>query len=163
MLPGIKIRQLTVLPDERGMFCELLREDWSEIVEGERILQTNVSLTFPGVIRAWHRHGRGQIDNFVVLRGAIKICAYDDRPDSKTRGELTEIVSSGDKLQIVRVPGFYWHGIKAIGNDPALLLYFVNNLYDYKNPDEERRPWNDPDIIDPRTKQPYDWNRPPHR
>jgi dTDP-4-dehydrorhamnose 3,5-epimerase len=96
-----------------------------------------------------------------VLRGALKICAYDDRPDSATRGELTEIVSTGEKLQVVRVPGLYWHGFKVLDNDPALLVYYVNRLYDYEHPDEERRPWSDPKITDPRTKQPYDWNRPP--
>ena len=39
----------------------------------------------------------------------------------------------------------------------------IENLYDYKNPDEERRPWNDPTIIDPKTKKPYDWNAIPHK
>ncbi len=145
------------------MFCELVRDDWKDFLEGERIVQSNFSLSYPGIIRAWHRHARGQVDNFVVIRGAMKICAYDDRPDSATRLELTEIVSTGEKLQIVRVPGFYWHGLKALGNEPALLLYFVNRLYDYKNPDEERRAWNDPKVVDPRTKQAYDWNRPPHQ
>jgi dTDP-4-dehydrorhamnose 3,5-epimerase len=162
MLPGIKIRELTTLPDERGIFCELLREDWKEFLDGERIVQTNLSFSYPGVIRAWHRHARGQVDNFVVLRGALKICAYDDRTDSATRGELTEIVTVGEKLQVVRVPGFYWHGYKVVGTEPALLAYFVNRLYDHENPDEERRPWNDPKVIDARTKQAYDWNRPPY-
>lgn len=145
------------------MFCELVRDDWKDFLEGERIVQSSFSLSYPGIIRAWHRHARGQVDNFVVIRGAMKICAYDDRPDSATPLELTEIVSTGEKLQIVRVPGFYWHGLKALGNEPALLLYFVNRLYDYKNPDEERRAWNDPKVVDPRTKQAYDWNRPPHQ
>lgn len=76
---------------------------------------------------------------------------------------MTELVSGEEKFEVVRVPGYYWHGTKTLGNQPALLLYIVNKLYDYGNPDEERRPWNDPGIIDPRTKQPYDWNRPPHQ
>ena len=48
---------------------------------------------------------------------------------------------------MLRVPGKYWHGYKVVGDEPVLLLYFVNNLYDYKNPDEERRPWNDPTVV----------------
>jgi len=32
-----------------------------------------------------------------------------------------------------------------------------------KNPDEERRAWNDQTIIDPRTSKPFDWNKPPHK
>jgi len=36
--------------------------------------------------------------------------------------------------------------------------------YDLKViPDEQRRPWNDPTIIDPKTGQPFDWDRPPHK
>jgi len=163
MLPGIKVRELKKLPDERGMFCEIFRDDWRDFFEEDRIVQSNFSLTYPGMIRAWHRHSQGQVDNFVVLRGALKICAYDDRPDSRTRGELSEIVSSGEKLQIVQIPGYYWHGFKVLGNEPALLVYFVNRLYDYHRPDEERRPWDDLTILDPTTKRPFDWNRPPSR
>jgi dTDP-4-dehydrorhamnose 3,5-epimerase len=163
MLPGIRVRELNELADERGMFCELLTEDWKEFMEGDKVLQVNMSSSYPGIIRAWHRHARGQVDYFVVLRGLLRICAYDDRSDSPTRGDLAEIVSSEKKLQVVRIPGFYWHGTKTLGNDPSLVVYFASRLYDYKNPDEERRPWNDPKIIDPRNGQPYDWDRPPHR
>ena len=43
--------------------------------------------------------------------------------------ELNEVVSSGSDLQVVRMPGHYWHGFKAVGNEPAMLLYFTTNLY----------------------------------
>lgn len=162
-MPGVKVRGLNRFPDERGLFCELQRDDWSEFLEGDKLTQANMSTTYPGVIRAWHRHARGQVDYFTLIRGAIKICVYDDTPDSKSYGQLTEIVSSGDTLQTVRIPGFYWHGFKALGTEPALLVYFVNRLYDYKNPDEERRPWNDPKILDPHTGGPFDWNKPPYQ
>ena len=67
---------------------------------------------------------------------------------------------------LIRIPGFYWHGTRTISDEPSLTVYFVNRLYDYKNPDEERRPWNDPKIVpveinggknDPRIGIPYDW------
>jgi len=35
----------------------------------------------------------------------------------------------------------------------------MTRLYDYKNPDEERKDWNDPSIIDPRRGKPYDWSK----
>ncbi len=120
-----------------------------------------------GIIRAWHRHNRGQVDYFTVLRGTLKICAYDEDME-----ELDEIVSTGQDLQVLRMPGHYWHGFKAAGDETALLVYFTTNLYDYQNPDEERRPWNDPKIVpklingkkdDPRTGKPWDWNYPPYK
>lgn len=154
---------LTKLPDERGYFAEIMREDWLEIFEGEGTVQANLSMSYPGIIRAWHRHAKGQIDYFIVLKGSVKIVAYDDEENSPTRGKLVEVVASEERLQIVKSPGQYWHGTKTVGNKPSLTLYFVNKLYDYDNPDEERRSWNDPRIIDPRTNTPYEWNNIPHK
>ncbi len=163
MLPGINVHDLTKIPDERGFFSEALREDWQYFLQGDKIAQANISMSYPGMIRAWHRHTRGQVDYFIVLKGAMKICAYDDLEGSGTKGQLKEIIASSERLQVVRIPGHYWHGTKAIGTESSLLLYCVNRLYEHKNPDEERRPWNDPTIIDPWTQQPFDWNKPPHK
>jgi dTDP-4-dehydrorhamnose 3,5-epimerase len=161
MLDGIKTYELRKIPDERGFFCELLRRDWKDILGDEWVVQANLSYSYPTIIRAWHRHLRGQVDYFAVMKGAVKICAYDEI----TR-ELDEIVSSEHRLQLVRIPGHYWHGTKTIGNTPSLTVYFTTRLYDYENPDEERRPWNDPTIMpesingrkdDPRVGKPWDW------
>jgi dTDP-4-dehydrorhamnose 3,5-epimerase len=157
------VKDLKKNPDERGFFVEAMREDWKDFLGGDRIVQSNISMSYPGVIRAWHRHKLGQVDYFVVLEGALKICIYDDREGSETKGQLQELVASGERLQVVRVPGHYWHGIKTVSSMPSLTFYLVTNLYNYENPDEERRSWNDPSIIDPRTGKPYDWNKPPHR
>ena len=146
---------------------EIMREDWSELLGDDKIVQANLSITYPGIVRAWHRHLRGQVDYFVVVRGAAKICVYDGES-----GELDEIVSTGENLQVVRVPSHYWHGFKALGVEPVYLVYFVTKLYDYADPDEERRPWNDPAIIpklingrrdDPRVGMSWDWFYPPHK
>lgn len=163
MLPGVKIHELKRNVDERGFFSEIFRGDWKELFGDDTIVQANLSFTYPGIIRAWHRHSRGQVDNFVVLKGSIKICAYDDKSGSPTKGQLDEIVSSAERLQVVRIPGHYWHGTKTLGNLPSLIVYFTNKLYDGKNPDEERRSWNDPGVIDPKTGTPFDWNKPPYK
>lgn len=163
MLSGIKIKEITRFPDERGSFAEIFRGDWTDFLEGDEIVQTNLSYTVPGMIRAWHHHKRGQVDYFIALKGSIKICAYDDNEDSVTKGQLSEIILSSEKLQVVRIPGKYWHGFKSIGFEPALVVYSVTKTYDYKDPDEGRRVWNDQTIIDPKTKKPYDWNAPPHK
>ena len=166
-LPGAKLAELERFVDERGLFHELIRADWDQLLGDDKLLQANLSVTFPGIVRAWHRHLRGQVDYFFVARGYAKICAYDD-----TTQAMLEVVLSGDKPQILRIPGHYWHGFKAIGQEPVYLIYFVNKLYDYQNPDEERRPWNDPQIVpltingkkdDPRTGKPWDWFHPPHK
>lgn len=85
-LHGVKTCDLRVLPDERGFFSEEVRKDWSELLERDEIVQINTSFSYPGMIRAWHRHLREQVDYFLVIQGAMKFCAYDDR-DGPTRGE----------------------------------------------------------------------------
>jgi len=167
MLAGIVVRQLKRFPDERGSFAEIFRSDWGDLLGEDEIVQANLSITYPGIVRAWHKHERGQMDYFVVTKGALKICAYDDATE-----ELDEIVSTGENMQVVKIPGHYWHGFKVIGNEPVFLVYFVNRLYDSRNPDELRRAWNDhliaPKLIngkrdDPRVGKPWDWFHPPHR
>jgi dTDP-4-dehydrorhamnose 3,5-epimerase len=170
MLEGITVKHIQKILDERGWFVELLRKDWSdwkELFGNDEVVQVNHSFSYQNVVRAWHMHQRGQNDYFLVLSGTAKICAYDD----KTR-ELDEVYSSEDMHQIVKVPGKYWHGFKVVGNTPTILLYFVNKLYDYKSPDEVRRPWNDPTIVplsingntkDSRCGKPWDWFSPPYK
>ena len=167
MLQGIKIRPIRRFPDERGFFSEVMRKDWTDLFGEDTVAQANLSFTYPDVVRAWHRHVKGQTDYFLALRGMIKICAFNDETQ-----EVNEVISSGFDLQVVRMPGNYWHGFKALGNEPAMLLYFTTNLYDPENPDEERRPWNDPTLIpkivngnknDMRIGKPSDWNFPSHK
>lgn len=167
MLAGIKIKPIKRFIDERGFFAEVMRKDWKDLFTEDTVMQSNLSFTYPNTIRAWHRHLRGQVDYFLALKGLIKICAYDDQ----TR-ELNEVFSSGADPQIVRMPGKYWHGFKALGDEPALLLYFTTRLYDADDPDEERRPWDDPTLIpvavngkkdDVRVGKTWDWNLPPHK
>jgi dTDP-4-dehydrorhamnose 3,5-epimerase len=157
LLHGIRILELKKNIDERGFFSEIFRQDWKVIFGNRKMVQANLAVSYPGMIRAWHKHKTGQFDHFIVLQGTIKICAYDE----KTK-RVDQIISSSEKLQIVRIPGFYWHGYKNIGNMNSIVIYFVNRLYDYNKPDEERRPWNDPNVID-ETGKPFDWNKAAHK
>jgi dTDP-4-dehydrorhamnose 3,5-epimerase len=167
MLKGIMIKPIKRFPDERGFFAELMRNDWVDLFGEDQVVQANLSSTYPGVIRAWHRHLRGQNDYFLVLDGAVKICVYDEKTQ-----ELDEIVSSSLEFQALKVPGHFWHGFKNIGIKPATLLYFTTRLYDHKNPDEDRMPWNDQSVIpksisgkkdDPRVGKPWDWEQLPYK
>ena len=171
MIEGILVRELAKNVDERGFFSELLRKDWVDSLGSDEILQLNLSHSFPGVVRAWHRHLHGQVDYFICLGGAVKVCAYDDGENSKTPFELDEIVLSEERLRVARVPGILWHGYKALGDKPCKLLYATNRLYKYDDPDEERIHWNDPAIVprtingkqDERTGKPWDWNASPNK
>lgn len=166
-LKGVRVCEINLLPDERGFFAEALRDDWKELLGEDRVTQANMSFSYPNIIRAWHRHVRGQTDYFLVLKGAMKICAYEEET-----GKMAEVVASGEKPVVVRIPGRYLHGTRTVSNEPSLTVYFVTRLYDYKDPDEIRRPWNDQSIIpteingkkdDPRVGKPWDWFASPHK
>jgi dTDP-4-dehydrorhamnose 3,5-epimerase len=166
-LKGVKTYELNILPDERGFFAEALRKNWKELLEEEWVTQANISYSYPNIVRAWHKHQRGQTDYFLVLKGAMKICAYEEET-----GKMAEVIASGEKPTLVRIPGKYLHGTRTVSNEPSLTVYFVTRLYDYQNPDETRRPWNDPTIVpteingkkdDPRVGKPWEWFRPPHK
>jgi dTDP-4-dehydrorhamnose 3,5-epimerase len=166
-LNGVKTQEINVIPDERGFFAEALRKDWKDLFGDDWITQTNISCSYPNIIRAWHKHERGQIDYFLVLKGAMKICAYEEET-----GKMAEVIASGEKPSLVRIPGKYLHGTKTVSDQPSLTVYFVTKLYDCKNPDEIRRAWNDPTIIptevngrkdDPRVGKKWDWLQPPHK
>lgn len=167
MLDGVRVKPIKRLPDERGFFTEVMRTDWKDLFEEDKIEQANLSSTYPGVIRAWHRHLKGQTDYFLALKGSIKICAFDDKTQ-----ELNEVISNSLNLQLVRIPGHYWHGFKAVGDESAMLLYFTTRLYDPADPDEERRLWNDASVVpktvngkkeDARVGKAWDWNFPANK
>jgi len=153
MIHDVDVRDLQVNADERGHLVETYRKDW-DIFETDPAM-SYYSLTYPGIVRAWHRHTRGQIDHFVCPKGRIKVGVYDDRDESPSQGKLNTFVIGEHNQQVVRIPGACWHGFKAIGDEPAMLINFPTELYDYEDPDEEQLPY-DTDRI------PLDWEAEPH-
>ena len=96
-LEGVKVYELRVLPDDR-VFAEALRQDWSELLEGDWIVQANISYSYPGIIRAWHKHERGQIDYFLVLKGAI--IERIDRLEESLIGKNAKLIKTGERNAI---------------------------------------------------------------
>ncbi len=141
MIEGTVFRRLKKIVDERGFLMEVMREDWPEF---PGFKMAYISISSPGVIRAWHRHPRTkQRDTFIVLTGMAKVCVYD--PDTM---EVDEHFIGEDNPMMLTIDGSKWHGFKAIGDKPCVLLNFPDKLYDYKNPDEERLDY---------WRGPYDW------
>ena len=101
-LEGVKTYPINILPDERGFFSEALRADWKEFLGDEQIQQINLSYSYPNIIRAWHKHTRGQIDHFLVLQGCMKICAYDQKT-GKMILELLKRLNREDNRTVVIV------------------------------------------------------------
>jgi dTDP-4-dehydrorhamnose 3,5-epimerase len=147
MIDGVVIKQLRVLPDERGHLMEMMRSDDDVF---EVFGQAYVTTTYPGVIKAWHMHLK-QDDNVVCVRGMIKLGLYDDRDGSPTRGEVQEIFLGEHRPVLVHIPKEVYHGWKCVSEYEAFIVNMPTELYDYNDPDEHRLPY-DTDKI------PYDWS-----
>lgn len=148
MIEGVKIKNLKVLPDERGRLMELLRAD-DEIFD--KFGQVYMTTCFPGVIKAWHYH-EFQQDNTAVLHGMVKMALFDDRRDSSTYGELVELYCGEHNPVLVQVPPFVVHGFKCIGDKEAIIINIPNMPHNREQPDMVR--------IDPHDNHiPYNWAR----
>ena len=148
MIEGVRIKRLRVIPDERGLLMEMMRDD-DEFFQ--KFGQVYLSVVYPGVVKGWHYHKK-QTDHFVFVKGMAKVVLYDSRESSKTQGEIGEFFMGEHNPILLVIPPFVLHGMKGIGIEPAYLVNTPSEHYDYGNPDEYRVRPDDPSI-------PYDWSR----
>ncbi len=147
MIHDVKTKSLRVIPDDRGKLMEMLRAD-DAIYEG--FGQVYLSTTYPGVVKAWHYH-KLQKDNFVCVKGMVKLVLADTRDGSPTKGEINEFVVGEHNPLLVQVPIGVYHGWKCIGTEEAYVINVTTKTYDYKNPDEYRLDPHESGLIK------YDW------
>jgi len=146
MIEGVEVKQLKVIPDERGFLMEMLRCDDPLF---EKFGQVYLSVCYPGVVKGWHYH-KIQTDNFVVVKGMAKVVLYDGRPESPTYRQIKEFFMGEKNPILLKIPPMVVHGIKAIGNEPAYLVNCPTEPYNYETPDEHRLPYDSAEIG-------YDW------
>jgi dTDP-4-dehydrorhamnose 3,5-epimerase len=148
MIEGVKTKGLRVIPDERGRLMEILRRD-DELFQG--FGQAYMTTTYPGVVKAWHRHSK-QTDNIACVAGMIKVALYDGRPGSPTYREVNQFYLGVHNPMLVQVPPGVFHGWTCVSQEEALIVNIPTEPYDRANPDEERLDPHQNDI-------PYDWKR----
>ena len=149
-IDGVRIKDLKVIPDERGWLMEILRCD-DEIFT--QFGQVYLSTAYPGVVKAWHYH-KLQTDNFTCVRGMMKVALYDDREDSSTYKVLMELFAGEKNPILISVPPGVYHGFKAVGAETAYFVSIPTLPYNYEEPDEYRLPPDTEEI-------PYDWGLAP--
>jgi dTDP-4-dehydrorhamnose 3,5-epimerase len=134
MIHDVKTKILRVIPDDRGRLMEMLRADDPQFDE---FGQVYLSTTYPGVVKAWHYH-KLQKDNFVCVKGMVKLVLADTRDGSPTKGEINEFVVGELNPLLVQVPIGVYHGWKCIGTEEAYVINVTTKTYNYKDPDEYR-------------------------
>jgi len=148
MIHDVRVKQLKVIPDERGRLMEMLRVDDDLF---KKFGQVYMTTAYPGVVKAWHYHKK-QTDHFVCVRGMMKVVLYDSRENSPTKGEVNEFFLGDHRQILVQIPPLVFHGFKCVSDHEAIIINCPTEMYDYKTPDEFR--------VDPHKNDiPYDWSR----
>lgn len=148
LIEGVAIRPFDLWPDDRGYFLEVARMGQG-LAAGFPAESTQVSaaLSYPGTIKAFHYHLH-QTDLWVPATGMFQVTLVDLRPESRTFGRKNTMYVGALKTWQFLIPPGVGHGYKVIGEQPAILVYVTNRLYNPK--DEGRVAYNDPSIA-------YDW------
>jgi len=148
MIDGVEIKELKVIPDERGRLMEIVRSDDDFFSKFGQVYMTTVK---PGIVKAWHYH-KIQTDNFCCVKGKIRLGLYDARKGSPTFGKTMDMTLSLDKPKLVSIPPSIYHGFKGVAEEESIVINTPTELYNYSNPDEHRV---DPDKND----IPFDWRK----
>lgn len=151
MIQGVQVKNLKVIPDERGFLMEILRSDDAMFEQFGQVYMTSCK---KGIAKAWHYH-KEQSDHFACLHGTALVVLYDMRKHSPTFKEVEEFILSAPpcgegESKLVKIPPQVVHGFTALNCDEARILNIPTQLYRYDNPDEYRFSWNSKTI-------PYTW------
>lgn len=107
--------------DPRGVFVEMLKTPDCG--------QFSFFTVHPGVTRGGHYH-HTKTEKFLVIKGQARFkFRYMDT------GENYELVTSGDKAQIVDTAPGWTHDITNIGSDEMIVMLWANEVFDRARPD----------------------------
>ncbi|MBU0517326.1 dTDP-4-dehydrorhamnose 3,5-epimerase family protein [bacterium] len=146
-IDGVIVKDIRVIPDERGRLMEIIRRDEDLF---DKFGQVYMTTNYPGVVKAWHYH-KTQCDNVVCIKGMIKLALFDAREESSTKGRLNEYFIGDHNAKLIHIPAGVWHGWKCVSDCESMVVNVPTEMYDYKDPDEFRLPFDTDEI-------PYDWD-----
>lgn len=133
------VKKITKHCDDRGFFAELVRDDEPELLS--KFGQASWSMSYPGVIKAFHYHEK-QDDLWFFPSGNAQVVLYDLREESATKGE-TDVYYMGEENPILLlIPKGVAHGYRVLGEKPSVIIYFTTESYTVDKPDEKRIEWN---------------------
>src|SRR5438067_1160870 len=106
MIEGALLKPLKVWADDRGYFCETVREDDPYFTH---FGQSAITMSYPGVIKAFHWH-ENQDDYWVVVKGMAQVVLHDMRASSPTRGQTDVYYLGEQNMQLLVIPRGVAHG-----------------------------------------------------
>jgi dTDP-4-dehydrorhamnose 3,5-epimerase len=130
---GVSIRPLNTHVDDRGWLLELFNPLWGW--HPEPLVHAYITTVRPGVIKGWGRHARTE-DRYGVLFGEALTVLYDDRPDSPTRGHVTEVPLSEYHRCLINIPAGIWHAVSNLATRDFVFINFKTTPFDSADPDK---------------------------
>ncbi|WP_159801382.1 dTDP-4-dehydrorhamnose 3,5-epimerase [Flavobacterium sp. MK4S-17] len=131
-LEGCLLIEPKVIYDDRGYFMESFneRQFHNETGIDVHFVQDNRSYSTKGVLRGLHyQTGEfAQAKLVSVLDGEILDVAVDIRPESKTYGQYSSVILSGDNKRQFFIPRGFAHGFVVV-SDTATVFYKCDNYY----------------------------------
>ncbi len=107
--------------DARGVFVEMLKTPDCG--------QFSYFTAHPGITRGGHYH-HSKTEKFLVIKGQARFGFRHMQT-----GQTHELLTSGDKAEVVEtVPG-WTHDITNIGTDEMVVMLWANEVFDQENPD----------------------------
>jgi len=107
--------------DPRGVFAEMLKTPDCG--------QFSYFTAHPGITRGGHYH-HSKTEKFLVIKGQARF-----KFRHMQTGEAYELLTSGDKAEVVEtVPG-WTHDITNIGTDEMIVMLWANEVFDREKPD----------------------------
>lgn len=144
-IEGVKIIQLRNHVGEDGDFSEVLRIAQSGEVEGVpgfKIAQINRTKVYPGTIKGWHLHLKQNDLWYVLASSHVLVGLWDIRKASPTKGIHMRLAMGGGNSHLLFIPKGVAHGAANVSDKKAEIFYFVDQKFDFNNPDEKRLAWN---------------------
>jgi len=148
LIDGVRADPYPLFSDDRGYFLEVLRTGGGLAADfPAETTQVSATLSYAGTIKAFHYHGH-QSDCWVPVHGMLQVALLDLRLDSPTFGRRNTLYLGVFRPWQLLIPPGVAHGYKAIGPEPAMLVYVTSRFYD---PYDEGRVAFDDSRIN------YDW------
>lgn len=148
LIAGVVVQPVSLWPDDRGYFMEIARLGQGLVADFPAAsTQVSMALSYPSTIKAFHFH-REQTDCWLAVAGMFQVALVDLRKQSPTFGLRNTLYIGSLRPWQLQIPPGVGHGYKVIGQEPGVLVYLTNRLY---NPaDEGRIAYDHPGIN-------YDW------
>lgn len=145
MIDGVKIVEIRRFVGEDGTFEELIKlnkEGKLDEFPGFEIKQINRSKILHGAIKAWHIHFNQEDIWYVSPDDHMILGLWDLRNDSDTKDVKMRVVLGAGASRLIYVPRGVAHGVVNVGKKPGNIFYFVNQQFDFADPDERRLSWD---------------------